>query len=698
MQTDRIIRRVFQCFVCAVLAVSFCEAGEALWPIHAPPLDEFQKDWGFTPDAVWLTHVQMSCVKIAPKGAMAGASGVFVSPGGLVMTNRHVVVDELGKLSKAGRNVARDGFCAMIRAEEIDCPELSILVLSRVNEITKQAQAALDKNPTRAQIAGLSQQIAAQARKEGAAAEVVSFFGGAQFWVYVYDVLDAKLVFAPDEALGRFGGEVDNFEFPRHSLDIAVLRAYRGGEPVRVTHFMPLSAKGAADGDPVFLAGHPGETQRYLPATQLEFLRDYYLPARVAAARECSTALEAFMKTSDDARKNALGTFSQWANQYKLFTGNLDFLKTSDFITQRSKLEQEWQKNIAASENARELAGDAFKTVLDAIAVLKPKDISRHFSGMPGGRFFSLARSLNNFSRGARGQPEARVQAQARMFADFVARVSQPRGVINLDVERVVLTGWLTAAQSLLPKDDPFLAIALKGKTPAEAAERIFQDAGPLADAERIIAMVSRGSDGIDGAKIPLLEFLKELEALNAKNEDSRTWDDRRDAALLAIQRALFSVQGKSLAPDACSSLRLGWGRVSGYTEGAASIPWRTTFQTMLDRSTAMQGKAPFELSARFSQAKAKFDLATPLDFVCTADGAPGCSGAPLFNKETQLLGLLFDGNRHEVPSLYGYMRPETGGRSIGVHVAAIWAGLEHIYEATSLVEELRAAAKPPEK
>ena len=675
-------------FLCASVI-----SGEALWPLHSLPLEEIEKDWGFKPNEKWIERVQRATARVIMKGAPGGGSGAFVSPEGLLITNRHVVVDILGGLSTAQRNLVRDGFCARTRVEEIDSG-MEICVLQKTVNVTEKVRAELGPNPTSADISRYTRQVQNSMREPGLSIRLVPLLSGAEYWVYVYEVYPAKLVFVPDEALGAFGGEEDNFCYPRHKLDVAFLRAYQDGRPLQSAYFS-LAPQGPAEGDYVFVAGNPGMTERYLPLSRIEYLRDSEFPLEVATGRPIVAAIEKYMGQGVEQRKNANASLEHYANALKLKSGALQFFKRPDFLAARKKQEQEWRETIAASPEATKLAGDAFEQVANACAVLSKSAATRHFCEMPQGRLWGLVRSLNSFSEAIRGKPDAVLSRMVTSFGEFVDKVIDPNAPILIDVERGILSAWLLAAQESLPGGHAFLKLALNGQAPEDAARALLAGAERLTKTDAVKELIGRGATGIEAAKLPVLKFVSALAGLGGgETAEAAAAEERYRTSIGMLERALAAAYGKKIAPNATGTLRLGWGVLRGYEEDGRKIPCMTTFESMLARSAAQPGKPAFALSKSFLAAQLNLDLKTHLNFVSTADGCPGSSGSPMFTKDFHLVGVMFDGNQQEVPSIYSYIQPETGGRSISVDCAAVLAALERVYKASALLVELNTAAE----
>jgi hypothetical protein len=687
MRSNR-VQKLCNLVLAALFVLAFSAAGsEGLWPIQSLPAEQIQKDWDFTPDAAWIENVQLACVKVTQQGAQGGGSGAFVSHNGLVVTNRHVVVDALSQLSTPTRDVVRDGMYAATPAEELDSG-LEIHVLGKVMDVTPQAQKELGPTPGPNDVQRLQMKLQSRA-PAGTTIDVVSYFGGAQYWLYVYQTFQAKLVFVPEESFAAFGGEDDNFCYPRHKLDIAFLRAYQNGKPITSAHMFPLSTTGPKDGEQLFAAGHPGFSQRHLPIAEIEYLRDVDLPLKVATCEAAVKAITAFMKSGDEQRKKGAGAFEHWANTMKIFQGALAFFKKAEVLDARRKLESQWREDLGKSKTKEEFL-NAFADLEAARKDLTRDAAQRHFAALPQGELYGLASSLNHFAKVTRGKTDDEIQPRVKSFSNFLDHVLDPSSAPHVDVERVVLASWLAAAQQQLPAESPFIKAALNGQTPEEAAKHLLENAEQLTKKESMVALLTHGATSIDDAKIPLLKLIADLEQIN-HDEKAAAAEARCHTDLSTIERGLAEAYGRALAPEASSTLRLGWGRVQGYKEDGKDIPWSTTFASMIALSDTKEHKAPYILSEKFKAASKDLDLKLPLDFVSTCDGAPGSSGEPLFTREGNLVGVMFDGNQQEVPSIYSYIAPEMNGRSIAVDSAAIWAALEKVYDTKALVEELKA-------
>jgi len=683
----------------AYFSPTSASAGEGLWPIDALPKEKIREWSGIEVTEDWIRDIQRSCVRIAATDGRGGGSAAFVSPDGLIITNRHVILDALSALSTPDRDLVSKGFLAGSRDQELPCRGLEAQVLIETRDLTPTVKKFLkDKH-------GLSalrelRSIFRRTETPGALRKhIVSFYGGAQYAVHMLSQVEVRLVFVPDANWGRFGDEEDNFHFPRHSLDVAFLRAYMFGEPLRIKHYLRWSDQGVKEGSPIFVAGFPGMTDRRLPVAELRHMRDVALPLKVAVSREATRRLKALADSDTPGRLQAQLAYRRWSNRHKIESGTLALLRSEGYLEKRAEEEKKLRTDLAGHKEANGILGVAYEEVERACTQLSLTAPSLHFLSPPSSRLLGMARSLRSFAEATKGKPAEQVKRQTESFKSFVEHLLGPKSEINLQVDQTVLEAWFSAAAAMLPKTSPLQKTLTGGDSPEKAAARLFAGAENLVDIKQIHAALDAGAQGIEQLNSPLLAWLGQLDQYSEQNALDVSavgeLEAKREEAVATIKRAVFLLRGPMLPPDANGTLRLGWGRPTGYTESdGTKIPWTTTFQSMIDRARAFNGKPPHVLSDRFTAARERLDLSSPLNFVSTTDGAPGCSGAPVFDLDRKLVGLHFDGNRQATSRMHAFLEPESGARSISVHSTAILTALRDVYGAKELVQEIQHAAE----
>jgi len=687
----------------AVLGLAACllplPAEEGFWTFQKPPDTEIKKFCGFDPDDAWFRHAKLASVHIEMQGA--AGSGTFVSHDGLVATNHHVIVDFLPLLSRGEKNYVRDGFLAKTPAEELRCPGLKLLVQTEEVLFTPQMLDALSgaRDPESVQQA-CRKVAAAESERRGQPCRVVSLYGGGEFWLYIYKAYDdVRLVFAPEEALANFGGDPDNFCFPRHQVDISFVRAYENGQPAQVEAYLQWSEKGPAEGDTVFALGNPGMSERDLPLSYLWYLRDVEWPLKIATMEAQREALKRYAAKSADAERQTYAALFGLENQLKLTVGLKTILSRPDIIKLLTDREAVRRKELRASANAARVLGDAFPDSEEAVKLLASGAASRHFSNFGRIRLFSATEAILHFAKLSADQPD-RGPAIAQGLTKFLKEQVYPAGEYHPEIEAAEIYGFLTAADKMLSDDDPLRAILLKDQTADGAALRLGKT--QLNTLNGCVQLLAQGAEGISESDDPALLLTRELAAFHEKQKGDEQSAENARAAVEAsadrVRRALYIIQGSAMPPEANNTLRISFGKVLGYELDGQKVEWRTTFRSMIARAEAAGNKDPYTLSKMFVAAKDKLDLDTPLDFIHTSDGGPGVSGGAMLDREGHLIGVQFDGNQYGVASPYFAMPSAKGGRSIAVTSASVLVSLRQIYGAESLARELIDGKRAPEK
>lgn len=675
-------------------AAPLLRADEGMWLFNKPPVRLVAERYGYEIRPEWLEHLQRSAVNFG------GGSGSFVSAHGLILTNHHVGARSIASLSTPQDNLMEDGFLAGRPADERRCEGLELRVLRSILDVTAEVTAAVAPEMTpeaavaarRAVIARLQEVPAGE--RELTRRDVIQLYQGGAWHLYEYRrYTDIRLVFAPERRIGAFGGDPDNFEFPRYCLDCCFFRAYENGSPAATPDFLKWSGSGAREGELVFVAGHPGSTSRALTQDQVRQMRDVSLPQGLDGLYRKEAMLGAWSARDPENRRRALSTLTGIQNGRKSRAALLDGLLDASFFGSRAEREAHFRRSAAASP-----AGPAVAAAYDAIARETAADPERRTRGrmLSGGAFdtalFGFARtlvqgadeSLKPDAERLPGYTEARRKTlEVSLFSD---RPLYP------DLEIVKLGGSLTELCATLGADDPMVKTLLAGKSPAARAAELV-GASRLADPAVRRGLYEGGKAAIDASDDPMIGLAKAVDA--EARELDRLGDQSGEIVKQAhavIARARFDIDGDAAYPDATGSLRLSFGRVAGVA--AANTPFRTTFGGLFGRMDAQGGLAPFDLPPRWIERRSAVDPQLSFNFISTNDITGGNSGSPVVNGAGELVGLIFDGNAASLVNSVAY--DETAARAVSVDSAGILEALRKVYQAEALAAELAGARPAP--
>jgi hypothetical protein len=613
------------------------------------------------------------------------------------MTNQHVAGGQLAKLSTKERDLVKDGFYARTNAEELKCPDLEINVLVSYEDVTARVQGAVKPNASdkeaneqrKAAMAAIEKESTDQTKLKS---DVVTLYAGGEYWVYRYKkYTDVRLVFAPEEQIAFFGGDYDNFTYPRYNLDVTFLRVYENNQPARTEHYFKWSAKGPADGEFVVLSGNPGSTNRLLTNAQLQYQRDIGNPLQMQVWSSRRTALNRYSALGAEQARRSNATRRSLENSIKRLESQQAGLVNARLYGKKEAEEKALRAAIAAKPEWQRAYGAAWDQVATAYAAL-PKQAKRiAFSTIAApSRLGSLASTLVRYAEEIRKPNATRFDEfrDARLEALKVNLFSP--APIYPDLEEAALAAWLEEAQKTLGNEDPFIRAALAGATPAEAARQAITGT-KLADVAVRRSLFEGGADAITKSDDPLIALARRIEPVY---RELRAWNEENILSVDAsagqrIAAARFAVYGKTVSPDATFTLRLSYGRALGYSEDTTLVPFKTTFYGLYDRAESFGEKPPYDLPARYREGRAKFELSTPFNFVYTADTIGGNSGSPVINRNGEVVGLNFDSNIQKLPNRYVYVDEEEGGRAVAVHSMAIIETLRKLYGADKLAEEI---------
>ncbi len=661
-----------------------------MWLLNHPPVRPLKERYGFEPPAGWLEHMQKSAV------SFGGASGSLVSADGLVLTNHHVGRGAIAKLSTAAHDMVKEGFQAATRDAELKCPDMELKVLWSIQDVTARIDAAATPAMTAAEANTARRKAIISIEKEsedrtGPDSRVVALYHGARYNLYQSKrYTDVRLVFAPQQAIAFFGGDTDNFEYPRFDLDICIFRIYENGQPLHPEHYLHWAAAGAAEGDLAFVFGHPGRTQRLNTVDHLKFIRDTLLPSRLGWSWRQQGELEAFSARDDEnARIAARETFGV-ENSRKAMVGQLAALQDPAFL----------QKKFDAEKRLRSFADDnrvqhaEWPDAWDKLAAAYRAERAAYPRGQVLSRLTGhavLASIAMDLVRLAEERPKPNADRLPEFsdahLATFFLHLYSPAPIYDaLEIED--LASDLSYAAEVLGGDDPLVVAALAGRSPRERAEQLVRGT-KLKDVAERRKLAEGGKASIAASEDPLLRYaalLDPMARVERKRFEDQTEAVERDS-YANIAAAAFALQGEEVYPDATGTLRLAFGAVKGYRQSDADVPAFTTFGGLYERSAKRRDQPPFELPAQWAAARQKLNRATPFNFVLTADIIGGNSGSPVVDRTGNLIGLIFDGNLQSLA--WDFLYDDRQARAVAVDGRGIIEALRSVYDAGKLADEL---------
>lgn len=665
-------------------------ADEGMWTFDNPPRKVWKERYNFEPTDAWLEHVRLSSVRVG------GASGAFVSPRGLVLTNQHVASGQLSKLSTPQRNLVKNGFYAPTTAEELKCPDLELDVLVSYEDVTQRVQGAVktgasDKEAQDERRAEIAQIESESKQKTGLASNVVMFYSGGEYWLYRFKkYTDVRLVFAPEEQIAFFGGDLDNFTYPRYCLDVTFFRVYENGQPARTENYFKWSKSGPADGEFVVLSGNPGSTDRLMTSAQLRYQRDVGNPLQMQVWTARRDALARYSARGAEEARRAGAARRSLENSIKRLTGQQEGLMNPRMFARKEAEEKALRAEIARRPEWQRTYAPAWEEIANAYQDLPPVAKRMAFSTLEPARLSSMASTIVRYSEETAKPNQERYPEYRENRLESLKLNLFSTAPVYPDMDEALLSSWLEEARRTLGADDPFIRAALEGQTPVEVARRVITGT-KLADVAFRKSLIDGGREAVAKSDDPLIVLARRVEPVI---RELRAWNETKIKSVEAsagqrIAAARFAVYGKSIYPDANGNLRLSYGKVLGYEEGTTLVPYKTTFYGLYNRAESFGEKPPFDLPARFKEKRTAIELSTPLDFVYTADTIGGNSGSPIINRDAEIVGLNFDSNIQKLPNRYWYVDEAEGGRAVAIHSQAITEALQKMYGASELVKEI---------
>ena len=698
------LRSVFLFLSLGVL-LSTARADEGMWLFNNPPTALWKQKYNFEPTPNWLEHLQKASVRFN-----SGGSGSFISANGLVITNHHVGADTLQKLSSAEHNYLHDGFYAKTQAEEQRALDLELNVLDSIEDVTARVNAAV--KPTMNSDAALAarRSIIAQIEKEskdktGLRSDVVTLYQGGSYQLYRYKIYtDVRLVFAPEQQAAFYGGDPDNFEYPRYDLDICIFRVYENGQPAKIEHYLRFNPAGAKEGDLVFVSGNPGRTNRELTVSDLADRRDRLVPEWLAMFYRREVALTSFSERSIENARRARDELFGVQNSRKAFTGMLGGLLDPAIFAKleehETKLREEMKTRVAnGNAECKTALGtyDKIKAAQDAIKKNAPTydyyESERYRIGLYrqprgfAGTLFKYARFLVRATEDRKkpnGERLPAYQESSREPLELDLFSTQP---IYDDFEELLLADSLTDLATQFGADDPLVKKVLAGKAPgARAAELVTGT--KLKDVAFRKKLYAGDITAIKGANDPMLNLALLIDpTARAARKLFDANEETRQQAYGQIAKARFAIEGTSTYPDATFTLRISYGTVSGYEENGKQVPAFTDFAGLYTRAVEHENRPPFDLPQRWIDRKSQLSLGTNFDFVCDADIIGGNSGSPVVNRAGEFVGIIFDGNIESL--VLDYIYDNKQARAVSVDSAAISEALRKVYDAGALADEI---------
>jgi hypothetical protein len=674
-------------FVCSTIA----SADEGMWLYNEAPKDKIRAKYAFDVTQQWLDHVRLSSVRFNN-----GGSGSFVSPDGLTFTNHHVGAGCVQQLSTEGHDYIKTGFYAKTQAEEAKCPNLELNQLVGIEDVTEKINAGMKPEMSTAEIGAAQRAAMSQVEKDcststGLRCDVVTFYSGQVYNLYKYKkYTDVRLVFAPEFDIAFFGGDPDNFTYPRYDLDITFFRVYENDKPAHLDNYLKWSPTGVKDGDLIFVSGHPGNTGRLLTMAQLEFLRDVQYPIALKVYARRIALLQEFSKQSEENARIAKEDLFGLQNSQKAITGYQSGLLDKEIMKEKNNQEVYLRAAFkVASKDAH--ATDPWREIAQAIKT--QQEIFPNLSYLERMRAFPshLAQFARTLVRAGEEKPKPNSD-RMREFRDSALPSLEQQlfstEPIYKNLETALLTDGLSEMQESLGKDNPEVQKVLQGKTPGDTAKDLIANT-KLDDVAVRKQLYEGGKAAVEASTDPLVVLMRSVDpdARSARREFEDKVDSvvRRDGG--AIAKARFAQNGFTQPPDATFTLRLSYGVVKGYQENGKAIPFDTTMGGAYQHAAEHGSQSPYNLPESWIKLKDKLDLKTPFNFVSTADIIGGNSGSPTVNKNGEVVGIIFDGNIESLPWNFAYS--DTQGRAVSVDSRGIQEALRKVYSASALADEL---------
>jgi len=663
-------------------------ADEGMWTFDNPPKKLVKEKYGFDLSDKWLEHVRLSCVRFT-----LGGSGSFVSGDGLVMTNHHVSVGMIEQVSTKEHDYVKDGFYAKRNQDEIKLSGGECNVLIDMTNITGRIKSVLKDGMNVKETTDAKKDEFAKIKKEfktndTVRYDIVTLYNGGEYWLYKYKkYTDLRLVFAPEGQMAHYGGEYDNFCFPRWCLDVSFVRIYENDQPLKTPDYLKWNTKGASENELIFVTGHPGTTERLKTYAELEYIRDFSLPNSIKASEAKINSLKAYSKLGKGEERNAVLQIQGISNGYKATIGRYQGLLDPRIMQEKKKEDDALRAAIMNNPKFNEKYGKAWEDI--NTIVLQAKSLQKLAFWYPQIMYGMVSSGITiyRYAEQVQKQEIDRLDGYKESDLEHIKKQILRKSEYHKDMEIAVFETVLTILQKELGNDDILIRTALKGKTPKERAIELLANT-KLDNIEFRKKLLEKPEEVINSDE-PLIIFAKEISELirGVEKPFKESVNNGLDDANEKIADARFVVYGKNTYPDATFSLRISYGTTKGFPYNGTISPYKTTLYGLFDRAESFENKDEFEITKVFLSHKKDLELSTPVNLVSTTDIIGGNSGSPAINKNAEVIGLVFDGNIESLPGRYIYDMERN--RTVCVHPAYIIEALRKVYDANRLADEL---------
>jgi hypothetical protein len=666
----------------------FLHSEEGMWTFDNPPLKLLKSKYNFVPTQEWLDHLRLSSVRLND-----GGSGSFVSANGLLLTNHHVARGQLQKESTAEHDYLRDGFYAATPDQEMKSPDLEVDVLVGMKDVTARVQNSTkgitnDAQALKARDAEIAAIEKENKDKTGLRSDVISLYQGGEYWLYEYkEYTDVRLVFAPEQQAAFYGGDPDNFTYPRYDIDMALFRVYDNGKPLHTENFLKWSAKGAEPGELVFISGNPGSTERDDTVSELLVQRDVVGPAVTEYLQHRLATAQAFAAQGPEQARLVGSTIFGLQNALKVYEGRADALADKAILAKKEADEADFRAKVAANPEWQKEYGDAWDTIAKVEDEIKP-EVKGQLFRRTDSRLFGIALDIVQYVAEIKKPDGDRLPQYHDAGLQSLKFEMMSPAPIPTATEKLYMSSALKLAEEKLGKDDAYVQAIVQGGD-IDTVVNSLVDGTKLGDPAVRKALLDGGEAAVVASTDPMIEAARRVDPVVRANYKRihETYASVLTPAGEKLGKARFLVYGKDAYPDATFTLRLSYGTVTGYPYNGTIAPPFTTYYGLYDRAASFSNKPPFDLTAKEEAALDKLNLATPLNFVCTGDIIGGNSGSPVVNRAGELVGLIFDGN---IESMAGdFVYDGSKNRAVAVHSAGMIEALRKIYGAGALADEL---------